>query len=96
MQPLHVKMQLATLVTTISVLFSGWQLQEVSPSTVSFRGPTGIKNRHNICYMNALLSSLYDVTPFRKVGINGKFNLISYILYHTPTSLLTTIMRDQF
>lgn len=30
---------------------------------------TGLVNENNICYMNALLSCLYDVTPFRKVQI---------------------------
>ncbi len=29
---------------------------------------TGIQNQASICYMNALLSCLYDVTPFRKVN----------------------------
>jgi hypothetical protein len=27
----------------------------------------GFRNGHNICYMNALLAALYDVTPFRQV-----------------------------
>ena len=70
-------MQLKGFVSAVSALLWCWSL--VSASTVTFLGPTGIRNRNNICYMNALLSSLYDVTPFRKVPSQPR--------YRFPTNL---------
>lgn len=61
-------------VTLLTFLFG------ISASTVSQRGPTGLKNRQNICYMNALISSLYDVTPFRMVKLSGfELNVTLYL-----------------
>ena len=50
---------------TVQIIFL---IMLISASIVKINiQPTGIKNRANTCYMNALLSALHDVTPFRKV-----------------------------